>query len=294
MTSWQLQAVNVFLRLTKKRRYATAARGVHALHHGRDHADPPRGLAGRITGRPLATGELLTVAGASRVDGQDTGDALVYLHGGAFVHGMAPQHWMLVAHLAEHTGLDVHVVRYGLAPTHGIDDAHTLLAELATTLRDRRLHVLGDSAGGNLALLLAQFHGEHLTIAGMTLLAPWLDVSLANPEVDAVEPTDPWLSRAGMHPIAERWAGPHARDSARVSPLFGDLSDLPPTLVMVGSRDVCLPDALLLRDRATPAGRVSLTVADGAPHVYPLLPVPEGRTGRTEIVTHVRRTFDAE
>ena len=164
---------------------------------------------------PLGGGEVVTVrpAGAAA-----TGPgALVYLHGGAFVNGIQPQHWTLVAHLADTTQREVHVARYPLAPAHDVTDAEAFLEALHERLAPAApLHVLGDSAGGTLALRWAQTHAEDGTIAGLTLIAPWLDLSMSNPAADLVEPHDPWLTRAGMRPIAAHWvAGRELTDPRR-------------------------------------------------------------------------------
>jgi len=82
------------------------------------------------------------------------------------------------------------------------------------------------------------------------------------------------------------WAGELSLDDPRVSPLLGDLSALPPTELYVGDRDITVADCRLLRDKA-PAGRVLYHEQPGAVHVYPLLPVPEGRAARKDVVAHI-------
>lgn len=290
MASWQTRAVCLYLRATRKARYSTTERGLQALANGIPPAAPPRTLEGRLFTEQVAGFEISKVrpsANRSTMAG-----VLVYLHGGAFVNGIAKQHWDLVSFLADATGHEVWVPQYGLAPAHGADDARAFLEAVHDRLRDdRAVHVLGDSAGGNLALLLAQAHTGDRSIVGLTLIAPWLDLSISNPQIDAVEPHDPWLSRAGLRPIAVQWAGEHGLQDPAVSPLLGDLTKLPPTEIFVGTRDICLPDSRLLRDRAKSSGSVTLHEDVGSPHVYPLLPTPEGRGARDAIVRHVERTF---
>ncbi|HET9859834.1 MAG TPA: alpha/beta fold hydrolase [Nocardioidaceae bacterium] len=234
MASWQTRAVCLYLRATRKARYSTTERGLQALAKGIPPAAPPRTLEGRLFTEQVAGFEVSKVRpSASR---STMAGVLVYLHGGAFVNGIAKQHWDLVSFLADATGREVWVPRYGLAPAHGADDARAFLEAVHDRLRDdRAVHVLGDSAGGNLALLLAQAHTGDRSIVGLTLIAPWLDLSISNPQIDAVEPHDPWLSRAGLRPIAVQWAGEHGLQDPAVSPLLGDLTKLPPTEIFVGT-----------------------------------------------------------
>lgn len=112
---------------------------------------------------------------------------------------------------------------------------------------------------------------------------------MSTPGIDAIEPHDPWLARAGVRPAARSWAQGRDLTDPDVSPLFGDLGHLPPTLLLVGDRDVCLPDCQVLAERA--GASVRLRVGQGLPHVFPLLPIPEAGPARAEIVRHVEEAF---
>jgi monoterpene epsilon-lactone hydrolase len=127
-------------------------------------------------------------------------------------------------------------------------------------------------------------------VVGVTVMAPWLDLSISNPEVDKVEPHDPWLRRPGLRPLAAAWAGEVPLQDPRLSPLFGDLTRLPPLQILVGTRDITLPDCRLLRDRLPPTVPLTYHEQPGAVHVYPLLPVPEARAGRQAIIDHITAT----
>ncbi len=279
--------VRARLRATRKQRYRTVEAGLHSMANGYPAAPLPDTLAVRATSASFSGGELVTVTGSRGAPG-----AVVLLHGGAFINGIQPQHWGLVEHLVESTGATVHVPRYPLAPGAVHTDAWRFLGEVHDRLGDDGpLHVLGDSAGGTLALLLAQRHAGDGTVAGTTLIAPWLDLSLDNPAIDAVERRDPWLTRAGMRPVATHWAAGRELTDPTVSPLHGDLTALPPTAVFVGSRDICRPDCERLVELAPPTADLTLHVEPGSPHDYPLLPTPEGRRARDAISRHVLRTL---
>ena len=219
------------------------------------------------------------------------GGVVVYLHGGAYTNEIVEQQWTFVAALARQTGCEVHVPVYGLAPHHTALEALDLVTDIVTGLVDagRRCVLAGDSAGGGLALVAAQSVPTRVRegIAGLLLIAPWVDLAMTNPEIAEIEPNDPWLTRAGLHPIARSWAGELSVDDPRVSPLHGDLADLPPVEVWVGTRDITLPDCRELGRRMPSGAPFALHVQDGAIHDYPLLPAPEGRAARREIAARV-------
>ena len=120
------------------------------------------------------------------------------------------------------------------------------------------------------------------------LLSPWLDLTLSHPDLPAAEARDPWLSTAGLRETGRAWAGGDDPTDPRLSPGNGPLAGLAPVHVYVGTRELCLPDSLRLRDRAAAEGaRVELTVCEGAVHVYPLVPAPEGRAAAAAIVGEI-------
>ncbi|SFF17501.1 alpha/beta hydrolase fold domain-containing protein [Blastococcus tunisiensis] len=294
MTSLQMRAVAAVVRLTRKRGMATAAAGRRRVAAPKGPSGPPAALRRRhaVTTRRIGGFDCTTVAPRDRAAGR----AAVYLHGGAYISEISPQHWTLVSRLAD-AGVRVEVPSYGLAPEHTYRDAYPFLTEvyrqLLADVDAGATTVLGDSAGGGLALGLAQtLDGAGLPRPGrLVLVAPWLDLTMSNPGIPAVEARDPWLSRAGLHEAAAAWAGGDDPTDSRLSPINGSLAGLPPTDLYVGSRDICLPDALLLRDRAAAEGAtLRLVVCEGAVHVYPLVPAPEGRAAAREIVASVAGT----
>src|SRR5687767_13109522 len=106
-----MTAVGVFLRMTRRRAYATPERGRRRIAAPKVEAPPPRKLSARhaVSGRTVGGFPVWTVRphGAS-------GRAAVYLHGGAYISGIAPQHWALIGRLAD-AGVRVEVPLYGLA-----------------------------------------------------------------------------------------------------------------------------------------------------------------------------------
>jgi epsilon-lactone hydrolase len=295
VSSWQMHVVAAYTRIVYRRDFTTAAGGQRKLAGAKGSPAPPRWLAKRYD---------VTCSGTHgfdvyRVRAQPAGsrDVVVYLHGGAYTSEIVKAHWSLIGSLAAQTGLDIHVPIYGLSPAHHGLEALRFVTQLVTELagQGHRCYLAGDSAGGGLALLAAQaVAGRSGGVAGLTLLAPWLDLSMCNPGIDEVEPHDPWLTRPGLRPLAAAWANGLPLEDPRLSPIYGDLSAVPPVQVLVGTRDITLPDCRALRDRLPAGTALTYHEEEGAIHVYPLLPVPEARGGRQSIVDHIRAVFGNE
>jgi monoterpene epsilon-lactone hydrolase len=173
---------------------------------------------------------------------------VLYLHGGAFVSGSAATHRAITGHLARALGGPVYAVDYRLAPEATapapLEDAlaawQTLLAQ---GWRAGQMAVAGDSAGGNLALQLAlrlAFEGLDGP-AAVLALSPWVD--LGNRQLTSVEGGDPLLTRGWLDLGSRLYRGSHSADDPQVSPLYGDLTLLPPTLIQAGSEEILLADA---------------------------------------------------
>lgn len=286
--SWQMTAVGLYKRLTSKRRFGRPDGHEALLRRRKTASDPParalrdlRVSAGTVEGFDVHT----VAAPGTPADAP----VLVYLHGGAYVNEIVVQHWQFVAEVARRIPVEVRVPIYGLAPRHDALEALHLTTTMLEQLRDEGRDVLlaGDSAGGGLALITAQQSGHLLgdRLRGLSLMAPWLDLTMANPEIPAVEERDPWLARAALHGVAASWAGTLDLHDPRVSPLFGPMDGLPPVDLWIGDRDITLPDAQLLRAALR---EVSWHELPGGIHVVPILPVPEGRASRAEMIAWMR------
>lgn len=280
--SWQMRLLAGVLRATRRRNFTSHAAGERLVRQPKGSMDPPRFGESLEVRRSTVAG--FPVDTVRRREGSRQG-TVVLLHGGAYVASIHQVHWSFAARLAG-LGVDVVVPHYGLAPEHGPEEAHRLVHEVLAGI-DGPSYLIGDSAGGGLALAATQtwLAGGGVPPAGLTLIAPWLDLAIRNPEVDAIEPHDPWLVRPGLRPCAQAWAGAMSMDDPRVSPLFGSMEGLPPIDLYVGTRDIGLADARLLAERAPD---VRYHEEPGAVHVYPLLPfVPEGRKAREQVLERV-------
>ncbi len=184
--------------------------------------------------------------------GQSRG-SVVYLHGGGWVDEIVRQHWHLACQIAAEAGRRVVLPIYPLVPFGTAENVVSVVASLVHTLTGTGSTCLaGDSAGGQIALSAAVVLRDRFQIRlpQTVLIAPALDLSLTNPAIDSVEPTDPWLRREGLRVFVESWRGSLAVTDPRVSPLSADLAGLGPLTVFSGTRDILNP-------RRPAAGRAS-------------------------------------
>lgn len=208
--------------------------------------------------------------------------AVLYLHGGSYVAGSPTTHANLGGRLARAAGCDVWLLDYRLAPEHpfpaGLEDAVAAATALLAS-GVARLAIAGDSAGGGIALAATTVLAADPTTSpsALLLLSPWLDLTLSGHSVRGRSRTEVLLDPVTIAGDARAYAGDRDLVEPGVSPLFADLTQLPPTLVQVGGRDILLADAERLAGPATDGdGRVELQVWPDMWHVWhtaaPLLP----------------------
>lgn len=207
------------------------------------------------------------------------GAAILYLHGGAYVVGSASAYRNFVGQIAKRVGVAAFVADYGLAPERpfpgAVDDALAVYGALADAGYDR-IALVGDSAGGGLALVLlaaatARAHdGCYRRPVAAAVMSPWTDLELSGSSMESRASADPLLNRATLETAATLYVEAKDRRNPQISPLYGLLSDLPPVCLHVGEDEVLLDDARRYADQFTDAGgEVELHVWKGMVHVFP-------------------------
>lgn len=204
---------------------------------------------------------------------------VVYLHGGGYVLGSIDTHRELAAQIAHRANARVLIVEYRLAPEGpypaGLNDAQAAyqwLLDIGVT--PAQIAFAGDSAGGGLALALMQrLKAANLPLpAAGVFLSPWVDLTCSTPSLDTNTATDLILNKAQMQSFAHVYAGGHPLSDAGISPLFGDLSGLPPSLVQVSRQELLLDDGIRLAERLQQAGsEAKISKWSQMPHVWQLL-----------------------
>ena len=204
-----------------------------------------------------------------------SGQHLIYTHGGWYVRPLVAAHWWLIDRSTRGTGVTITLPFYRLAPEGGVERAYDLLRTVYTELTvggaGEHITLAGDSAGGGLALGQAIDYREAGVPAPrqVILLSPWVDITMANPEICSLQPRDPMLNVAEPTAFGPLWAGGLDHRHPRLSPLYADLTGLPPVHIFQGGRDILAADAQLLAGRLQQVGNPgTFTFVPGAFHNY--------------------------
>jgi acetyl esterase/lipase len=221
---------------------------------------------------------------------------VLYLHGGAYTYEISPLHWRFVRQLALSVPAKLEVPIYPLAPqataSATVGAMTELLAELIANGAPDRVTLMGDSAGGGMALAVAQQLRDRtgLQPGRIVLISPWLDMTLSEPEQREIERRDEMLSLPGLAESGRLYAGGLDVRDPLVSPLFGELAGVAPIHLFTGTDDVLNPDARRLAHTMAAKGQeIHLHEAEGMQHCYALYPlIPEGKAARKAIIDLLR------
>ena len=208
---------------------------------------------------------------------------VLYFHGGVYVLGDAAGAAGLASQVGRQAGAKVISVDYRLAPEHpypaAVDDAlaaYQALLDNGTDPSD--IALAGESAGGGLAiatLVNARDHGLPLPAAAF-VMSPYADLTLAGTTMETKREVDVLMSREALQSRVSDYTSGQDAALGLISPIFADLSGLPPLIIQAGTHEVLLDDAVrLARQAATADVQVTLDITPRVPHVfqtfYPIL-----------------------
>jgi epsilon-lactone hydrolase len=217
------------------------------------------------------------------VDGVEPRHVVLYFHGGVYVMGDAFLAADLASQVGRRTAARVISVDYRLAPEHpypaAVDDALAAYQALLDSGTDPSgIAFAGESAGGGLAIATmvnARDHGLPLPAAAFAM-SPYADLTLAGTTMETKRKADPLLSPESLAARVPDYTSGQDAALGLISPIFADLSGLPPLIIQAGTHEVLLDDAIRLAQRAATADvEVTLDITPGVPHVfqayYPIL-----------------------
>jgi acetyl esterase/lipase len=207
-----------------------------------------------------------------------SGEAIIHLHGGWFNFGSAKAYRHLVGHIAARAGARAFIPDYRLAPEYPFPAATDDVLACYQGLAERdvlRIALTGDSAGGNLALVLAsRVTGEaasiNPTLVGVAVLSPVIDLTLSGATYETRADADPLFTRPQVAELVNSYLGSGDARDPLASPLHSRYSGMPSTRIHVGDDEVLLDDSLRYVERAVAAGvDARADVWMGMPHGFP-------------------------
>ncbi|GAB3002057.1 alpha/beta hydrolase fold domain-containing protein [Amycolatopsis acidiphila] len=210
------------------------------------------------------------------VAGVDARHVVLYFHGGVYALGDAATAADLAAQIARRTSAEAISVEYRLAPEHpypaAVDDAFAVYqALLDDRVAPSEIVTAGESAGGGLAiatLVNARERGLPMPAAAY-VLSPWANLTLSGSTLDSKKDVDPLLDRTSLQAAVVDYVSGKDSASGLISPVFADLSGLPPLIVQASTHEVLLDDAIrLARTAALADVDVTLDITAGVPHVF--------------------------
>lgn len=222
---------------------------------------------------------------------------ILYLHGGGYVIGSPRSHIAMAARLALMARASTTVLDYRLAPEHpypaAVDDCVAAYRAIIADRDPSSVVIAGDSAGGGATLAtLVALRDAGVELPGAAyLLSPWTDLTITGESTRTKASDDPMLQTPWLQDFAAKYAGEQPLDLPGISPLFADLTGLPPMLVQAGSDEILLSDSTRLVEAARRAGvLVDFDVAPDMWHVFQAFAgmMPEATTALVEAAAFIR------
>ncbi|MBN6044883.1 alpha/beta hydrolase [Citrobacter sp. ku-bf4] len=201
---------------------------------------------------------------------------ILYLHGGGNSQGSNITHRKLVGHIVCCSKVNALTLNYSLAPenpfpTGLMDVKYAWQWLLARGYRPDEIILGGDSSGGGLVLsllLLLKQENSPLPNSGF-LLSPMLDYTLSGNSISSCADKDPLIFIEDLRQTVAYYCSEDETSNPLVSPLYGDLTGLPPLLIQTGSDELLLDDSKRLAIQATESGvNVQIEVWEGLWHVF--------------------------
>lgn len=217
--------------------------------------------------------------------------AVLYCHGGGFLSGGLSYARIIASKLASATGYDVLIFEYRLAPEFSFP------SQLEDTLRAwdylmhlgygaRRVVVAGESAGGNLALVLSHKLKlqNRLLPRALICMSPWTDLAGSGESRTTQAELDPILTNEYLDSVVRVYARGHDLNDPLISPLYGDFTGFPPVFLQVGENEILYSDSVMLHEKLIQAQiPCRLEVWDDMWHVFQMFPIKKAGEAITSI-----------
>ncbi|MBX8943404.1 alpha/beta hydrolase fold domain-containing protein [Lysinibacillus sp. K60] len=217
---------------------------------------------------------------------------ILYIHGGAWTNQPLNLHWLFMDKMAQALNAKVIAPIYPKVPHFNYQDTYPKMLSfykeiLASIESSNQLTIIGDSAGGNIALgLIQQLKRDNLPQPqDIILLSACVDMSLENPLIQEYEENDPMLASEGMEVITKIWAANKALKDPLISPIYGDFQGISKITHFIGTHESLYPDAIQFDEKLTDQGvAITTFVYPKMNHVFVVMPIPEAVDAQQKII----------
>ena len=222
---------------------------------------------------------------------------ILYLHGGAFIYPPVFFHWRFLHDLCLRTHVDALLPVYPKSPEYDCEYSVKTILDFYKSLSESRqyneIHLVGDSAGACLCLVVAQEAHKNgwKKPTSLTLLSPCVDLShTREKEMRALQDKDNMLQLDRVILLNAIWQGTLPAQHPWVSPVFGDFSGVDNLNVYFGSDEILQPDDLFLKEAYEKAGKTGLfREFDGMFHTFAMFPLPQAYVAVREIANNIKK-----
>ena len=225
---------------------------------------------------------------------------IVYYPGGGYINQPLKYHWKIINSLCQELQCNVLMPVYPKAPEYTCEESYDIVMKFyldCVNTRDfDKLIFMGDSSGGGMSLVMAQLlrdeHPDASQPDEIILLSPWMDVSMDNEEIAAVDPHDPMLDSAGVAAVGRMWVGDRDVHDPLASPIYGTFENLGRITIFASTRDILCPDDIKFSEMLTEQGIDHICVVEeGLNHPYVLFPIPEAKDAQEMIVQIIKGEY---
>lgn len=296
MPSWQSYIAHPLLRVMVQRKLTKVSTMAQA------RAVFNRARVTKVSGVNFVHGQEGGVPGEWAYSHSKISGVMLYLHGGGYFACFPAAYRPVTGAFALH-GLNVFTPAYRLAPEHpfpaAVEDALAAYRALLAAHSPRRIILAGDSAGGGLALaLLLAARQEALPLpAGVVLFSPWTDLAITGASIKTNARRESLLVGARIQEAAELYLNGAEAKTPLASPLYGDLSGLPPVFIQASDREILLDDSVRVAEKIKAAqGNVQLQIWPNLPHVWQLAQsfLPEARNALRQAADFANQTLASQ
>jgi acetyl esterase/lipase len=245
-----------------------------------------------INHQKIKTNELVTFERKERV----SKNHLIFFHGGAYIFGASPNHWKLAEKIVKKSFCRMTLVDYPLAPEHDYKETFGMVSEtydmLIKQYSEDSLILMGDSAGGGLALAFTQklILEKHQNLpAKIILLSPWLDITMSNPKIKHLESSDYILTVNMLRNAGMKYANGENQNHYLLSPIHGQLNNIPKTIVFYGTEELFSADCLRLKSMTDSNSQgIIFREYQKMQHDWAIFPIPESNQVVNEICEFIK------